>query len=983
MNIPPIFLYWGKSDAEIGDQGLPAYHPLVFHSLDVAAVAFLLLQANPRALSQFSTALRIDEAQTLATLTFFVGLHDLGKFSQQFQAYQPELRKTLLGRPVIPSQMGIKVRHDQAGLSLWTPAIFGLAIQERWFWKGGDLPLPERALRQLLTPLVSAVTGHHGEPTKSAPDQVEEWFPEPYKADALAFTKLLARQLAPAFTHVVDEGLERDIKTCSWSLAGLTMLSDWIGSSRDWFPYQSAKSVLNTGCLSDDPLALMEYYWTCVALPQAQRAIRESGAVPPRATLFSSIAQLFQIERPTDLQQTAATLDLHSGPQLFFLEEATGGGKTEAALILAHRLLNAGAAQALYFALPTMATANAMYHRLTHTYHRMFESDAQGPASLLLTHANAAFTPAFARSVGSSPHSRLDIEPVLHGIDISGQTESMAVDLEQETASAWCNAWLADGRKRSLLGAVGVGTIDQLLLAVMPRKHQSLRLWGASRSVLIVDEVHAYDSYMTALLQRLLLYHAALGGSAIIMSATLPQTLRHALTQTWQNGMRWGRSSSPPGEEALDVSTACPHEGSAPRPVSVPWPLLTRISTEGITELAIKTRPDRVRTLMVQQSDDLEQTISHLLSAVSQGQCACWIRNTVYDAVAAYKLLKERLPSTVSLHLFHARFTLGDRLTIEGEVLERFGPESQPSQRAGQILIATQVVEQSLDLDFDVLVSDLAPIELLIQRAGRLHRHDRDASGLLRKDRTEAVLSPPRAAPLLWIYGPLPHDDVDEKWYSSVLPKASFVYPDHANLWLSARILQTLGCIQLPGGARTLIEAVYDPGATFPQRLCASRVKAQSGCLKKESAAYQNLLSLQHGYERKESVWEDDRFVMTRMTEDRITLRLMREESGKLVPWARDGNPEDGHGLHRSSLGKLQHRWSLSEVSVPNRNGPKMSAELETRRPEWLPQMLDKARYCIPVLMREISPGVWSGSLAGADERRIEGRYSREKGWGS
>ena len=148
--------------------------------------------------------------------------------------------------------------------------------------------------------------------------------------------------------------------------------------------------------------------------------------------------------------------------------------------------------------------------------------------------------------------------------------------------------------------------------------------------------------------------------------------------------------------------------------------------------------------------------------------------------------------------LFHARFALADRLAIEREVTGSFGKHSSPDERRGQILVATQVVEQSLDLDFDVIVSDLAPIDLLMQRAGRLWRHAREER---------------RGCPELVVVGPEAEQDADEDWFKRTFPRASHVYQDHARIWLTADVLLRRGCIETPGDARDLIEAVYGDGA--------------------------------------------------------------------------------------------------------------------------------------------------------------------------
>jgi CRISPR-associated endonuclease/helicase Cas3 len=206
-------------------------------------------------------------------------------------------------------------------------------------------------------------------------------------------------------------------------------------------------------------------------------------------------------------------MELAQDPQLIVIEEVTGGGKTEAALTLAARLLANGAADGLYLALPTMATADAMHRRVERVYQRFFADGAQ--PSLVLAHSMAAFTLA---------------------LECVNQTDTGYGNKEHDSASGHCTAWLADSRKKALLAHVGVGTIDQALLGILPAKHQSLRLWGLLGKILIADEVHACDAYVADLLKTLLKFHTAFGGSAILLSATLPQSQRAGFIAAFAEG---------------------------------------------------------------------------------------------------------------------------------------------------------------------------------------------------------------------------------------------------------------------------------------------------------------------------------------------------------------------------------------------------------------------------------------------------------------
>jgi CRISPR-associated endonuclease/helicase Cas3 len=487
-------------------------------------------------------------------------------------------------------------------------------------------------------------------------------------------------------------GSERAVVRLAWDLAGLTTLADWIGSRQAWFPYAPVEAVA-------DPSA----YFHRHALPRAKSALSAAGLAPAAAAPFGGVKKLFPgIALPSPVQVWAETVALPDGPLLAVIEDLTGSGKTEAAMALAHRLLAGGRAEGIFLGLPTMATANAMFGRLADAYRGLYRAGSH--PSLALAHARADLDPRFAACIEAD------------GSDARGGSD--AADIPAE---AQCAGWLAEDRRRTLLAQVGVGTIDQALLAVLPVRHAVLRLQGLRGKVLIVDEAHAFDPYMRRELVELLRFHAALGGSVILLSATLPKAMRQMLVDAFRDG--------------LDAS---------PVPLAAEqYPLTTLASAGGVTEQPCAMRPGlATRRVEVGRLPDAATAFERIVAAAAQGAAVAWVRNTVDDAIVAVGALRARGLTPL---LFHARFALADRLAIEAEVLRRFGPISEGEERRC-VLVATQVIEQSLDLDFDLLVSDLAPVDLLIQRAGRLWRHARAGRPLLRPDML--VVSPdPIAAP--------------------------------------------------------------------------------------------------------------------------------------------------------------------------------------------------------------------------------------------
>ena len=413
-------------------------------------------------------------------------------------------------------------------------------------------------------------------------------------------------------------------------------------------------------------------------------------------------------------------------------------------------------------------------------------------------------------------------------------------------ATAFCNAWLADSRKKALLADVGVGTLDQALLAVLPARHQSLRVLGLNRKILLVDEVHAYDSYMQKLLDALLEMHARQGGSVIMLSATLPQSMREKLLAAFHRGL-----------------------GQGPSVISRnSYPLATHSSVLKTSEAHINTREDVKRTIKVRLLTTEDAVMDQIREAVQKGQCVCWIRNTVKSAIETYRVLKnEEWLDSQHLHLFHGRFAMVDRERIELDAVERFGEESDEYCRSGHVLIATQVVEQSLDLDFDVLITDLAPIDLLIQRAGRERRHIRDRRGNRLR---EPGATDERGTPVLFLFAPQLQETPNSDWLKAHQKGTLAVYPHVGQLWLTLKCLidDFRGEFSMPSDARALIEGVYSEAAVerIPKALKKASLKAAGEDQSKKSMADLNVLMLSKGYTWSSGDWDEEIRIPTRLS---------------------------------------------------------------------------------------------------------------------
>ncbi len=757
-------------------------------------------------------------------------------------------------------------RHDSLGFCLWSDEDGlreRLGMEDTWLAKNTN----PKQLGRALDVWMQIVTGHHGIPPKISGLYLSQHFDKQDIDAAWQYILETSRMFITAemIDIRVDKEFCKRLKNASWILAGIVVLADWLGSSRTTDGFCQQKISL------DD-------YWHNHALPFAAKVVANARLEPSFVAPYQNTRHLFKfITELTPLQQWAESVELTSGNQLFILEDVTGAGKTEAALTLAHRLMAGGLAEGLYVALPTMATSNAMYERLGKAYRRMYADDAL--PSLVLAHGARHLSEAFRKS-----------------LSLPDTSESRKYDLDEETIEAVCSAWLADSRKKALLAEVGVGTLDQALLAVLPARHQSLRCLGLARKLLIVDEVHSFDPYMNKLLQTLLEYHAAQGGSVILLSATLPLEMRNQYLQAFCRGA---------GTEAPTLKA------------TEQYPLATHFPSQEQLETALATRREVERTVSVALLDNSDDVLDRIRQAVEQGRCVCWVRNTVGDAIKTYRLLaRQEWLEKERLSLFHSRFAMIDRQRIESETLNFFGKGSTPEMRRGRVLIATQVVEQSLDLDFDLMISDLAPIDLLIQRMGREHRHIRDADGT-RLTHEGAVDK--RETPVFYIFGPAANEDPAENWLKAVLPGTQKVYQNVGQLWLTQQLLGPAGKLSMPGDARGLIEGVYAEEAQdgIPAALQELSFKALADAYAKSGVARMNALKLAKGYSRTSAEdsggWEEEAKIPTRLGEDTVRVALVRANGDSWLSYA----DVDSFAWDMSMVGVPKNSWLKARKAIP------------------------------------------------------------------
>lgn len=590
--------------------------------------------------------------------------------------------------------------------------------------------------------VADAVGCHHGE--RATPNRLDALAgnrralgkPEWHQARRAIFEALLS-VLAPG---------EAPIKvTLSGSdfmlLAGLTSFADWIGSNEEEFPFGSPADCED-----------LNAWFESRRDGNATRALEAIGWAPrqPLSAAPKTFAEVFGFT-PRPLQQaTAAALADLTQPAILLVEAPMGEGKTEAAFYAHLELQRRFGHRGLYIALPTKATGNAMFGR---TLRFLRSQRCERPLDLQLLHGGSLLNDDFQR-----------LKP--NGIYDS-----------QSSGDVRAAEWFTH-KKRALLSEYGVGTIDQALLTILPVRHQFVRLWGLANRVVVFDEIHAYDAYTGTLLLHLLRWLLALGASVILLSATLPPAFRRKLAALTHAEL-----------PEADVS----------------YPRLT-VYTEGqrARQFPFDADPERRLQITIQPiAADLPALREALDHRLGQGGYALTLVNTVQRAQALYQLyadgepllceghpIGKRLDDGTEIYLFHARFPANRRQQREDAVLNIFGPpdDNTPARTGRKILIATQVAEQSLDLDFDLIATDLAPIDLLLQRAGRLWRHRREARPLAAPVLIVAGLAenePPDFGKPLW-WGAVYREDVLLRTWCLLRGQSQISLPDAIDPWVQA-----------------------------------------------------------------------------------------------------------------------------------------------------------------------------------------------------
>ncbi|MGW4102034.1 CRISPR-associated endonuclease Cas3'' [Streptomyces sp. NPDC004976] len=769
---------WGK------EHGLERAYPVMCHLLDVAAVFGVLWDVllSAAARERFAEQLALDGTGCRAVLSLWAGLHDLGKITPVFQAQVSSLFDQVrndaayLFAPSAEQNRGL--RHEMA--THWSLASLlaeeGYPMRRGTTGVGGAKAPVAHWVGQLLG-------GHHGVfgakvpatqlrlPSQYQPGLGEAGWAEQRRLHFEELRRVTGGEVVPGGVLSADMAVV---------LTGLVVTADWLASQ-----IGAIRQVQPADGAWQGTPAQVDAHWrrtsaaasTLVAEARLGRAKFEAGSFGQMFPFSANPLQGSLVEHLPDLVAAGeAGLVLVTAP--------TGDGKTEAALYSASVLGQAAGARGMYVALPTMATADAMYKRV-----RQFaESSLVGERALTLLHSMAWLNPLYGQAARDAAATAVD----------RGQAGEVSADA---ATAVTADAWLR-GSRRGFLAPLSVGTIDQVLRGVLPLRYNVLPLFGLYEKVFVVDEAHAYGPWMHKLLLTLLEWLGAMRSPVVLLSATLAGNTAASLVNAYRRGAGFLEPAvvAPCYPGWLYVS-AITGEVSTPRPTNSGRPRTLDVTVRRVN-WDVATKP----TDPPQAGGRREALREELRPVAEAGGTALVCCTTVPEAQATYRDLCVAFPDLAGqeggIRLLHSRFPANDRQRITAGCEAAYGkPQSdQPAVRPASVLVATQVVEQSLDLDFDLVVSDLAPLAQLLQRAGRGRRHHRGPDG-------RPVWAQAEGRPKLVVLDPFRRPQKADRpatWGS--------VYD--ASLLIRTSLLlaeQCSGGIVVPDGVQELVDAVYAP----------------------------------------------------------------------------------------------------------------------------------------------------------------------------
>lgn len=866
------------------DRRTDRWLPLWMHAMDTALI---MNKLRNHWLSDASVrAMAIDE-DTLDSVSLILGLlHDIGKATPLFQ-YTITINHPILQRQLTRVGWNLPKKEDLF-IGKTPHALAGEAII-RYIFEKHDVRIPSG---------IAAVIGaHHGKPQSKG-----DWYSE--QIDGSYAINLRGRTGDDSWEDTWEEWIRSSIQyagidnldeikdinmRAQMVLSGLLIMADWIASNTHYFPLIEAGEIPKPDIYPE----------------RANRAWKKLNLPPVKA--YSSVSmttELFSVRfgfKPNGIQQSMIeAVEASSSPGIYILEAQMGIGKTEAALSAAEILRGKYACSGVFFGLPTQATANGIFKRLLNWAENQSDEEV---SSIRLAHGMADFNE--------------DYRALFTGL--------ATVNEDEINNSVIVHDWFR-GRKTALLADFVIGTIDQLLMAALQQKHLMLRHLGLSGKIIVIDECHAYDAYMSTYLERMLRWLGAYGLPVIVLSATLPAEKRFSLIKSYTG------SNKLSSEESWVRTLA--------------YPLLTWSDGGEVMQRRLKDREEAVRKVTLHYCED-EQVITTILDYAANGSCVGIIVNTVKRAQDLYCLLNKASDESTII-LYHAQFAIPDRIIREKEILKRVGKESTQHERNRVIIIGTQVLEQSLDIDFDVLFTDLCPMDLLLQRSGRLHRH----SGRLRSKKTET--------PQLYVLKA--EGELDE---GAVSVYGSFL------LLRTKELLKTKDAIFLPVDIPELVQRAYDynenVGAVTEEYIKAKDVFL-SQIKKKESKAAVYLLGepdMKKEYNRFHSITGiidrpeiNDQRAAAAVRDGNQSIEvlvLQKKENGSIhfLPWQEDGReiPTDHVPDNEECLLIAKQRLRLPSALCKEYNIDHTISTLESVYESFFEEWKDSAWLCNELIL--------------------------------
>lgn len=821
----PAQSVWAKSDYGVGERWLP----LFVHASDTCgAIQRLWDEWLPEGTRQTIAAPFGGDKDLARRVVAFLGaVHDIGKAT-----------------PVFQSGFFARGTFGDEGTLAWKPRKAGLPVDGRLIKESRPShPIAGQViLEKYLTErrrwglgcarsYSSVVGAHHGRPPRGGDiaeakdylsrlgwthDEDGPWWD--VQVELIEFARDISGLDDGSLLRLGEMPFPMQASSL---VVGLLIMADWLASNQEYYPL----------------LPLMD----SVVSPEKERAGRawEMASIPPAwsglpdalddwMVSFAARFGLPNAVEPRPVQRAAMEVAVRmEAPGIIVIEAPMGEGKTEAALAAAEILGVRTGRGGVCVALPTMATTDAMFGRVREWLAHVSDVRGKSSRSIYLAHGKAQLNEEYQGIVRRTRYEKSQIAPDLP-LGKGAPTEDILV-----------SDWLF-GSKKGMLANFVVCTVDQVLMGALEMKHLALRQLALANKVVIIDECHAYDAYMQCYLRRALEWLGAWGTPVVLLSATLPDGLRAALVDAYRQGRdavtgerpkarnlravkrQWGSAASQAvNGEVLAEPTSPERRG---------YPCITYAGINGERHLDVGSAGRRVTVRVALCQDDDAMLVAQIEDLLAGGGCAGVICDTVARAQRAADVLSAQFGEG-SVLLVHSRFTDLDRMDNERRLREKLGPRATKAngKRPDRlIVVGTQVLEQSLDIDFDLLITDIAPMDLLLQRMGRLHRHARGVGESDRPEKLRVAQCLVRGIDSLEENGPKLSKGIGSVYATASLFEALAV--------MGLTSFEGSAVLELPGDIAPLVQKAYgeDAAETVPEtwrvryaQLCKKRGEKQ------------------------------------------------------------------------------------------------------------------------------------------------------------